>query len=107
MSIRKQFKLSVYPVIMARILRVIVEGMPIISLKTVPIFMKTLHKKYKVDKTKIGFIRFIFEAYEGVAVSTTLDPKTGYIRLAIAPDRTETADMIIEDLKKDFQFDEL
>jgi hypothetical protein len=69
--------------------------------------MKTTHKEYIVDKTKIGFIKFTFEAYEGVAVVTTLEPKTGYIRLAIAPDRTETANMIIQDLKKDFQFDEL
>ena len=66
-----------------------------------------VHKEYMVDKTKIGFIRFIFEAYEGVAVTTTLDPKKGHIRLAIAPARTQTADMIIHDLKKDFQFDEL
>ena len=72
-----------------------------------PDLMKMVHKEYKVDKTKIGFIRFIFEAYEGLAVATTLDPKTGHIRLAIAPGRTETANMVIEDLKKDFQFDEL
>ncbi|MDX9964430.1 DUF4911 domain-containing protein, partial [Desulfobacter postgatei] len=29
-----------------------------------------------VDKTKIGFIRFIFEAYEGIAVVTTLEAGT-------------------------------
>ena len=69
--------------------------------------MKTLLKEYKVDKTRIGFIKFIFEAHEGIAVATTLDPKTGHIRLAIAPQRTESAFRIIEDLKKDFLFDEL
>jgi len=65
------------------------------------------HKEYIVDKTKIGFIKFIFEAYEGVAVATTLDPKTGHIVFAIAPDRIETARTIIEELKKDFMFDEI
>ena len=65
------------------------------------------YKEYRVDKTKIGFIKFIFEAHEGVAVATTLDPKTGHIRLAIAPNRIETARLIIEDLKKDFMFDEI
>lgn len=66
-------------------------------------------KEYMVDKTKIGFIRFIFEAYEGVAVVTTLNPRVdetyGHIRLTIAPDRQETAFMVVEDLKKDFYFE--
>ena len=69
--------------------------------------MKTIHKEYLVDKTRIGFIRFIFEGHEGVAIATTLDPKTGHIRLAIAPDRLETAQLIVEDLKKDFMFNEV
>lgn len=69
--------------------------------------MKMVHKEYRVDKTRIGFIKFIFEAHEGVAVATTLDAKNGVIRLAIAPDRTESARMIVEELKKDFMFDEV
>lgn len=68
--------------------------------------MHTFVKEYLVDKTKIGFIRFIFEAHEGVAVVTTLDPKSGHIKLSIAPDRKETAFKIIDDLKKDFVFNE-
>lgn len=69
--------------------------------------MKTILKEYRVDRTRIGFIKFIFEAHDGIAVATTLDPKTGHIRLAIAPQRTQSAFRIIEDLKKDFLFDEL
>jgi len=69
--------------------------------------MRTIHKEYIVDKARIGFIRFIFEGHEGVAIATTLDSKKGHIRLAIAPDRMETAQMIIEDLKKDFTFNEV
>ena len=69
--------------------------------------MEMFYKEYIVDKTKIGFIKFIFEAHEGVAVATTLDPKTGHIVLAIAPDRIETAFLIVEDLKKDFMFNEV
>ncbi|HSL60892.1 MAG: DUF4911 domain-containing protein [Desulfotignum sp.] len=63
-----------------------------------------LHKEYRVDKTRIGFIRFIFEAYEGVAVATTLDARTGHLRIAIAPDQVQEALCIIADLKKDFEF---
>ncbi len=69
--------------------------------------METYHKEYIVDKTKIGFIRFIFEAYEGIAIATTLDAKKGHIRLAIAPDRLESAQLIVQDLKKDFMFNEV
>lgn len=69
--------------------------------------MKTHHKEYIVDKTKIGFIRFIFEAHEGIAIATTIDAQKGHIRLAIAPDRMESAQMIIKDLQKDFMFNEI
>ena len=69
--------------------------------------MQTIQREYRVDKTRIGFIKFIFEAHEGIAVATTLDPTTGHIRLAIAPDRLESALRIIQDLKKDFMFDAL
>ncbi|MBC2704301.1 DUF4911 domain-containing protein [Desulfobacula sp.] len=69
--------------------------------------MKTVYKEYRVDKTKIGFIRFIFEGHEGVAIATTLDPQKGHIRLAIAPDRLKTAQMIVEEFKKDFVFNEV
>jgi len=67
--------------------------------------MKTQVKEYMVDKTRIGFIRFIFEAYEGVAVVTTLDPKKGHIKLSMPPEQTQTAFMVVEDLKKDFYFE--
>ena len=67
---------------------------------------RTIHKEYIVDKTRIGFIRFIFEAHEGIAIATTLNAAEGHIRLAIAPGRLESARMIVEDLKKDFKFDE-
>ncbi len=69
--------------------------------------METLKKEYRVDKTFIGFIKFIFEAYEGVAVVTTLDAKEGRILLSIAPDLAQEAFEIIEDLKEDFEFNEI
>ena len=65
-------------------------------------------KSLRLGKFSVsGFIRFIFEGHEGVAVATTLDPKTGYIRLAIAPERVKTVQMIIQDLEKDFKFSEI
>ena len=73
--------------------------------------MQTVRKQYMVDKKRIGFIKFIFEAHEGVAVVTTLDSEPGAdkgrILLSIAPELTCEADMIIQDLKKDFLFNEV
>ena len=68
--------------------------------------MKTIQKKYRVDRKKIGFIKFIFEAYEGVAVVSTIDKRKNLIMLSIAPDLMEESDIIVNDLKKDFLFDE-
>ncbi|HKK89792.1 MAG TPA: DUF4911 domain-containing protein [Desulfobacteraceae bacterium] len=70
------------------------------------IHMKTVEKKYKVEKSRIGFLKFIFEAHDGIAVITTLDAKTGLVRFAIAPDCTGEVAEVIEDLKKDIQIDE-
>ena len=67
--------------------------------------MRSLVEEYMVDKARIGFIRFIFEAYEGVAVVTTVDPKIGRIKLTIAPEQRDTAKIVVEDLKKDFYFE--
>ncbi len=69
--------------------------------------MKTILREYRVDKSRIGFIKFIFEGHEGVAVATTLDAQNGHIRLAIAPDRMKTAQMIIKELQKGFKFSEI
>lgn len=68
--------------------------------------MKTIQKTYIVDRTKIGFVKFIFEAYEGIAVVSTVDAKKNLIMLSVAPDLMEESDMVVNDLKKDFLFEE-
>lgn len=69
--------------------------------------MRTIQKKYRVDRKNIGFIKFIFEAYDGVAVVSTIDAKKNLIMLSIAPDLVDESDVIVNDLKKDFLFDEV
>ncbi len=69
--------------------------------------METIQKQFRVETAQIGFIRFIFEAHEGIAVVSTLDAKAGLIKLSIAPDLLDSAMMIFDDLKKDFMFDEV
>ena len=60
-----------------------------------------------MDRREISYLRFIFESYDGVAVLTTADPRTGIVVLHIAPDCLSEADMIIRDLKADILIEEL
>ncbi len=62
--------------------------------------METSKRWYRVDRRRINFIKFIFEAYEGVAVVTTLKATTGLIRLAIAPGCEAFAQEIMGDLSR-------
>lgn len=64
--------------------------------------MYTVKQYYRVDRRHINMVRFIFEAYEGVAVVTTLDPASGRIVLAVAPGCEETAQAIMADLARWF-----
>ncbi len=64
--------------------------------------METTKKKFAVDIRHIGFIKFIFEAHEGVAVVSTADMKEGIIKLSIAPDMMTEAALIIGDLQRGF-----
>ena len=69
--------------------------------------MQTVHKMYRVEKNRIGFLKFIFEAYDNLAVLTTLDPAEGLVRLAIAPGCSFEAFAVMEDLKKDIMINEV
>ena len=67
--------------------------------------MKTTGLYYRVDRRQINFVRFIFEAYEGLAVVTTLDASKGHIGLAVAPGCEEMAGRIMEDLGKQIRIE--
>jgi hypothetical protein len=40
---------------------------------------------YLVKPSQIHYLRFILEAYEGIATMTTRDPSLGWVQLNIAP----------------------
>ena len=69
--------------------------------------LETIKKYYRVDRREISYLRFIFESYDGVAVLTTADPRTGIVILHIASGCLSEADMIIRDLKADILIEEL
>ncbi len=47
--------------------------------------LRTTQHFYRIDRRDISFLRFILEAYDGMAVVTTLDAALGIVSVAVAP----------------------
>ena len=69
--------------------------------------METITKYYRIDRSEIGFIKFIVEAYDGLAVLTTVDSEAGIVILYIAPGCEADVETILQELKKDIMIEEL
>ncbi len=52
----------------------------------------------QVDRKEIAFLRFIFEAYEGIAVLSTVDQRNGIVVLHVPPGCEEAVEGVIDDL---------
>ena len=62
-------------------------------------YAETIKQHYRVDRREIAFIRFILEAYDGLAIVKTLDSQAGLIEFQIAPGCERDVEMILEDLQ--------
>ena len=62
---------------------------------------ETVQRYFRVDRREIAFIKFILEAYDGLAVMETLDPMSGLVVFHIAPGCEADVDMILQDVKKE------
>lgn len=67
--------------------------------------MITQRQYYRVDRRKISLLKFTFEAYEGVAVVTTLDARQGTVFLAVAPGCEQMVRDIMADLGTSFMIE--
>lgn len=63
--------------------------------------METTKRYYRVDRSEIAYLRFIFEAYDGIAVVKTVDARKGIIVLHVAPGCDNDVDDVLQDLKKE------
>ena len=63
--------------------------------------LKTQNKYLRIDRRQICFVKFIFEAHDGLATITTVNPQKGRVLFRIAPGCETEVDMILEDLKKE------
>ena len=69
--------------------------------------METIAKYYRIDRREIGFLKFIVEAYDGLAVVTTVDSDAGIVILQIAPGCEADVKTILQELKQDIMIEKL
>jgi hypothetical protein len=50
-----------------------------------PTALHTIQRYFRIDRRDISYLRFILEAYEGVAVLTTVNAGDGIVKVLIAP----------------------
>jgi hypothetical protein len=67
--------------------------------------METIRQLYRVDRRRISFMKFVFEAYDGLAVVTTLDAAAGIIALRVAPGCEAMAESVVMDLGRRFMIE--
>ncbi len=67
--------------------------------------VETVKRYYRVDRREIAFLRFILEAYDGIAVLETLDSQSGIIVFHIAPGCETDVEAILQDLENDFMLE--
>jgi len=68
--------------------------------------LKTTKKILRVDRREICFLKFILEAYDGIATLTTIDAHQGIVLLRIAPGCEGDVEAVLQDLKKDIMIDD-
>ena len=66
---------------------------------------ETVKRYYRVNRRDIAFLRFIFEAYDGLAIIETLNPESGVVVFYIAPGCETDVDMLLTDLKADIMIE--
>lgn len=61
--------------------------------------MQTTQKLFRIERSEIAFVKYVFEAYDGIANLTTLDQQLGIVRLTIAPGCERLALNVMKDLQ--------
>jgi hypothetical protein len=68
-------------------------------------FAETAKRCYRIDRREIAYLKFILEAYDGLAVVSTVDAEAGILVLRISPGCEPDVEMILQDLKRDIMME--
>ena len=69
--------------------------------------MQCRNKYVRVDKRQIGFMKFIFEAYDGIANLTTIDADLGIISINIPDGCDDIVNNLLKTLGRDILIESL
>jgi hypothetical protein len=65
------------------------------------------YKYLKLKRNDIARLQFIFEGHEGLGTCSTIDKIKAVVKLFIMPDFTAEAADLIDNLKKEIEFEEI
>jgi hypothetical protein len=60
---------------------------------------------YRVDPYEIHYLKFILEAYDGLATLTTLDSQEGLVQLAVPPGCSRSLENLMEALGQELKLE--
>ncbi len=64
------------------------------------------YKYLKLKRKNIARLQFTIEGYEGLATCSTIDKNKAVVKLFIMPDFVSEASELLENLKKEIEFEE-
>jgi len=65
----------------------------------------SIRRRYRVDRRRIAFLKFILESYEGVALMRTIDARLGTVELLVAPGCEREVGRLLEDLRTEMRIE--
>ncbi|MGQ9509645.1 MAG: DUF4911 domain-containing protein [Thermodesulfobacteriota bacterium] len=69
--------------------------------------MDTHSRFLRLNRKDIAYLKFIIEAYEGMAVVRTKDPNEGIVELMVAPGWEKEVEEVLEGLRKEIPMEVL
>jgi len=69
--------------------------------------MDTHSRYFRVRREDIAYLKFILEAYEGMAVLRTTDPHEAVVELMVAPGWEKDVEEVIDGLRKEIPIEPL
>ena len=67
--------------------------------------LKTTNLYFRVDRREISFIKFIYEACDGITMLSTIDAAMGIVKFAVPPGCEDEFHQVLSDLKKQIRIE--
>lgn len=66
-----------------------------------------IKRYFRLSRTRIAYLRFILESYDGLAFARTLDPREAVVEIGYPLSRTKDAEELLQALSEEFDMTEL